>query len=425
MRLRRVLVGCAVALGVTAAMLPAKPAEAAGIVTHAWMALDAIDQVQSDSLRALLDAHRDQVRAGAEFPDGGYWTDDTPAGDYGEEAHWQRFADAMATLIQAQGLRRADRPERPLRGGDRPPDGRRRPRHGRRGVGLAVRAQRPPTAASTYTRPTWPPSWHRAARRSMDLVAIGVHGRPDDPVPAAALADDLIAAFAAVGPAGDHRGQARPGQGGVRHGRASGRVEWARSTSTARGRCPGCRRTSSPPRAASIVRRPPSPASRMPSGPSSSASRSHEGGRSPTRPTDRRGIPATGWVRTYLPGSVARAAAPAPASPPCSPTRCRTSAAGSSGHTPAQLPAGAMVLREARTGQALPTMAGLSPDRPVRRRHRRAHHRLPAGRRPPAVQLVPGRGHRRSSIDASGQPVRPYSWRFRTGEGDAPRLSLT
>src|SRR4051794_23775581 len=102
MRLRPVLVGWVLALGLTAAMLPAKPAEAAGIVTHAWMALDAIDRVQSHSLQALLDAHRDQVRAGAEFPDGGYWTDDTPAGDYGEEAHWQRFVDAYIDQIKAR-----------------------------------------------------------------------------------------------------------------------------------------------------------------------------------------------------------------------------------------------------------------------------------------------------------------------------------
>ena len=58
-------------------------AHAAGIVTHAWMALEAIDRVQPPALRQLLDAHRDQVRAGAEFPDGGYWTRSlgTPGGD--------------------------------------------------------------------------------------------------------------------------------------------------------------------------------------------------------------------------------------------------------------------------------------------------------------------------------------------------------
>src|SRR5690242_936721 len=86
-------------LGLLAAVVPA--GHAAGIVTHAWMGLEGIDRVQPTALRQLLDAHRDQVRAGAEFPDGGYWTRDlhTPGGDYGEEAHWQRFIDAYAAQI--------------------------------------------------------------------------------------------------------------------------------------------------------------------------------------------------------------------------------------------------------------------------------------------------------------------------------------
>jgi hypothetical protein len=87
-------------LGLLAAGAPA--AQGAGIVTHAWMGLAAIDRVQTPALRALLDAHREQVRAGAEFPDGGYWTRSlgTPGGDYGEEAHWQRFHDAYAAQIR-------------------------------------------------------------------------------------------------------------------------------------------------------------------------------------------------------------------------------------------------------------------------------------------------------------------------------------
>src|SRR5688572_5071941 len=88
-------------VGMLAAGVPA--ANAAGIVTHAWMALEAIDRVQPPALRQLLDAHRDQVRAGAEFPDGGYWTRSfgTPGGDYGEEAHWQRFHDAYVAQIRS------------------------------------------------------------------------------------------------------------------------------------------------------------------------------------------------------------------------------------------------------------------------------------------------------------------------------------
>lgn len=88
-------------LGPLAVSVPT--ANAAGIVTHVWMALEAIDRVQPAALRQLLDAHRDQVRAGAEFPDGGYWTSriGTPGGDYGEEAHWQRFHDAYVAQIRS------------------------------------------------------------------------------------------------------------------------------------------------------------------------------------------------------------------------------------------------------------------------------------------------------------------------------------
>src|SRR5262245_7026789 len=94
-------VSLGIMLGMLAASVPM--AYAAGIVTHAWMALDAIDHVQRPARRQLLDAHRDQVGAGAEFPDGGYWTRSlgTPGGDYGEEAHWQRFHDAYAAQIRS------------------------------------------------------------------------------------------------------------------------------------------------------------------------------------------------------------------------------------------------------------------------------------------------------------------------------------
>jgi hypothetical protein len=97
----RKCVGIAVAAcGLLAPGVPA--ARGAGIVTHAWMGLEAIARVEPPALRQLLDTHRDQVRAGAEFPDGGYWTRTlgTPGGDYGEEAHWQRFIDAYAAQIR-------------------------------------------------------------------------------------------------------------------------------------------------------------------------------------------------------------------------------------------------------------------------------------------------------------------------------------
>jgi hypothetical protein len=99
-RAKAVVVTMAV-LGAVA--LTASSAHTAGIVTHAWMALNAIEHVTTPELHALLAAHSDQVRGGAEFPDGGYWTRSlgTPGGDYGEEAHWQRFIDAYAAQIRS------------------------------------------------------------------------------------------------------------------------------------------------------------------------------------------------------------------------------------------------------------------------------------------------------------------------------------
>ena len=92
------------------------PAGAAGIVTHAWMALDAVDHVGDPRparaarrpprpgarrrrvpRRRLLDAHVG-----------------TPGGDYGEEAHWQRFIDAYIDQIRDRpDVRRPPDPDGP------------------------------------------------------------------------------------------------------------------------------------------------------------------------------------------------------------------------------------------------------------------------------------------------------------------------
>ena len=92
--------GLALAIALATTLLatlaaPAAPAEAAGVTTHSWMALEAIDEVSVPQLKALLQANRDEVRAGAHFPDTGY----VPGNQYGEEAHWQRYADAYAAEI--------------------------------------------------------------------------------------------------------------------------------------------------------------------------------------------------------------------------------------------------------------------------------------------------------------------------------------
>ncbi len=100
-RVAGALLAVSIGTALTVGTIAAPPARAAGIVTHAWMALDGISWARDIDLKVLLLVNAEQVRAGAEFPDGGYWTRalGIPGGDYGEEAHWQRFVDAYAAQI--------------------------------------------------------------------------------------------------------------------------------------------------------------------------------------------------------------------------------------------------------------------------------------------------------------------------------------
>ena len=99
--MRKVVAAAIVAVIVLAST---SPAEAAGVTTHAWMGLAAIDLVEDPALHALLDAHRGQVEGGGQYPDSGYFNNTlgVPGGDYGEEAHWQRFLDAYADQIASR-----------------------------------------------------------------------------------------------------------------------------------------------------------------------------------------------------------------------------------------------------------------------------------------------------------------------------------
>ncbi|OWY60457.1 hypothetical protein B7486_69080, partial [cyanobacterium TDX16] len=62
----------------------------------------AVERVDDPELRALLEANLGQVEGGAQWPDSGYLNRDlgTAGGDYGEEAHWQRYVDAYAEQIR-------------------------------------------------------------------------------------------------------------------------------------------------------------------------------------------------------------------------------------------------------------------------------------------------------------------------------------
>ena len=81
--------------------LPLAPrAEASGIITHSWMAAEAIPLVDDPGLRALLRAHAADVEGGAHFPDSGYAAGVVGVeNDYGEEAHWPRWHESLARQI--------------------------------------------------------------------------------------------------------------------------------------------------------------------------------------------------------------------------------------------------------------------------------------------------------------------------------------
>lgn len=97
-RVGRAGAAAVVALVVGAGALAwAPPAGASGIITHSWMALEAVSRVEDPDLRALLSRHRDLIESGAHFPDSGY----APGTTYGEEAHWRRFANTYADQIAA------------------------------------------------------------------------------------------------------------------------------------------------------------------------------------------------------------------------------------------------------------------------------------------------------------------------------------
>ena len=96
--MRKLAAGATLVLvGLVAGPLLPAPAEASGIITHSWMATDAIPRVDDPALRAVLNRNRADVEAGAHFPDSGY----APGLAYGEAAHWPRFHEEVAERIAA------------------------------------------------------------------------------------------------------------------------------------------------------------------------------------------------------------------------------------------------------------------------------------------------------------------------------------
>ncbi len=98
---RKVVAGLTVVVALSTLFSLGSRADAAGVTTHAWMAVEAIDLVDDPQLQALLEANITQVSSGAHFPDSGYANSRRGyEHTYGEEAHWPRFSYAYADQIR-------------------------------------------------------------------------------------------------------------------------------------------------------------------------------------------------------------------------------------------------------------------------------------------------------------------------------------
>lgn len=99
--MHKTLAGIAL-LGVSVAAVTS--AGAAGDTTHGLMAVRSIGYVQTPALSELLQANRDAFRAGAHYPDAGYWARDAgvPGGDFGEVSHWERFINAYVAHVRSK-----------------------------------------------------------------------------------------------------------------------------------------------------------------------------------------------------------------------------------------------------------------------------------------------------------------------------------
>lgn len=96
----RALVGSALA-ALALAGAAAERADAAGMVTHAWMAESGIAHVTDPKLRGLLAANAVEVGSGAAYPDSGYIVGGFyDGGDYGEISHWERFVNGYVQHVR-------------------------------------------------------------------------------------------------------------------------------------------------------------------------------------------------------------------------------------------------------------------------------------------------------------------------------------
>ena len=418
----RIVVTAMALLGVLA--LQASVAQAAGIVTHAWMALDAIDHVATPELHGLLAAHRDQVRAGAEFPDGGYWTRSlgTPGGDYGEEAHWQRFIDAYAAQI------RGDPACVPLTDPAGPCAATIAHLMGAAAHGMGDEVwdwlfePNGPGFGESYLPSDFAPFVGPGGLEvQLDVVAIARHARPIDATPPIPDPARIDAAFASVG-----RADVDPAAFGVGEdfleGERTVEAYWA------------------PLHIAPLARAMPWTSAHL----TSAAGGVDFGARAiagyyeaiwdglvgevaPTRVTatapfdGQINVPAAGWTGSYAPGS----------NPGNSGGLTRIAAALSSalpfhaqagqGSQPSELPVEAVRLRDLATGQLVAPAGGyprIVPYNPEAGEHVVAFQ--------PASDLAPCTWYEVDTtdalVDARGLPVVPATWRFQTSGCERPAV---
>lgn len=396
--------------GAAAALAPSMPAGAAGMITHTWMAEEAVDLVETPELRALLLAHLDQVRSGAKFPDGGYF----PGLIHGEEAHWQRFFDArVERLLARTDCGDLSDPEGPCAAEIAHLMG-----NVAHGTGDEVWdwlfEPNSPDRDEYYLHPDLSAFQDEGGQELvMDLVAIARYGVQRHAVPPLPSIPDLIAAFEAAGLPGITSSQLETGQAlfsviydvesawAVQHaGPVMENMPWMSAHLVT---APGGVRYA----ARSIAGQWDALWTRILGHP-------HTTRVSNTYPADaERGIPAFGWVRSYQPGSHrGRGGAR---------TRIAASLTDSLPYrepggpgVPNALPPGAMVLSERDTGVVLPTLASFP--RAVPYSADAGEHTIAIQ---PAIDLEACTWYQvdvtAALLDARNESVEPYAWTFRTG----------
>ena len=418
--IRKAACGVAVLLcmGVVAPALASQPAGAAGITTHAWMATTAVDKVTVPQLKALLKANIGQVYAGAQFPDSGY----LPGNTYGEEAHWQRFYDSYAHIIMTKpGCGALTNPTGPCAAEIAHMMG--AIAHGMGDEVWDWLFEPESVDLNEYYLPAAFGSYADAGGQElqMDIAAIGLYGRVNPVAPPIPSKPDILAALDAAGFHGATAAQLDFGQlaQSVIH-RAEANLAAAHTTPL---------RAAMPYLSANLVTEPggvdfaaraiaaewESMWGRLLDNRPSLSSNEPSTKVSVTYPADgQRRVPATGWVRSYSPGS----------SPGRGGARTRIAAAltyslpyvpATGGpNTSANLAPNTMTLREKATGKAVPIMSGYP---------RAVPYGADAGEHmvdiQPAADLSPctwyTAGVSAALKDERQQPVVPSTWSFRTG----------